>query len=152
MTFVPPDFEVPTVVEGPGVRLEPLGPEHNERDHAAWMSSIEHIHATPGFDDPDDWPQPMSRDENLGDLRGHREDFEARTGFTYSVLDGDDVVGCVYVYPSSEDGVDAHLRSWVTAERRELDRPLSAFLTRWVREEWPFEVVRDFPRPPDEAS
>jgi hypothetical protein len=66
-TFVPESFVVPTHLEGDGFRLEPLGPEHNERDHAAWMSSIEHIHATPGFGDSD-WPAPMSLAENLLDL------------------------------------------------------------------------------------
>ena len=29
--------------------LEPLGPEHNEADYAAWTSSLEHIRRTPGF-------------------------------------------------------------------------------------------------------
>ena len=41
-------------------RLEMLAPVHNERDYEAWMSSIEHIHATPGFAPPDwtgdGWP------------------------------------------------------------------------------------------------
>jgi hypothetical protein len=31
--------------------LEPMAPEHNERDYTAWMSSIEHIRATAGFED-----------------------------------------------------------------------------------------------------
>jgi len=52
---VSPEFEVPTTFAGPGFRLEPLGAEHNERDHEAWMTSIAHIKATPGFEDSD-WP------------------------------------------------------------------------------------------------
>jgi hypothetical protein len=48
-SFVPDDFTVALGLIGPGFRLEPLGPQHNESDHEAWMSSIEHIHATPGF-------------------------------------------------------------------------------------------------------
>ena len=47
--FVPDDFVVPVTLEGPGFRLDPLGPEHNERDHAAWMSSIEHIRSHTRF-------------------------------------------------------------------------------------------------------
>jgi hypothetical protein len=35
--------------------LEPLGPQHNQADHAAWMSSIEHIRSTPGYPDGN-WP------------------------------------------------------------------------------------------------
>ena len=34
--LVPDDFEVPLRFETQAFVLEPLGPEHNERDHAAW--------------------------------------------------------------------------------------------------------------------
>lgn len=76
--------------------LRPLGPEHNERDHAAWSSSIDHIRATPGFAERS-WPHPMSLAENLADLEAHARDFAERKGFTYTVLDPatNDVLGCV---------------------------------------------------------
>ena len=54
-TLVPDQFDVPLAFEGPGFRLEPLEPEHNERDHDAWMSSIDHIRATPGFGQGRGW-------------------------------------------------------------------------------------------------
>ena len=76
--------------------LEPLGPQHNERDYAAWTSSMEHIRATPGFLDSS-WPHPMTLAENRGDLERHQQDFADRTGFTYTVLDpaDGDVIGCL---------------------------------------------------------
>ena len=84
-------------------RLEMLAPPHNERDHEAWMSSIEHIHATPGFAPPDwgddSWPTSMTLGENLADLEKHSAEFLACEAFAYSVLDGDDVIGCVYIDP-----------------------------------------------------
>ena len=138
--FVPHDFEVPTLFEGPGFRLEPLGPEHNERDHQAWMSSIAHIRATPGFQDRG-WPEPMSLEKNRQDLVDHADDFAARTGFTYSVLDGDAVIGCVYIYPDSGE-CDASVRSWVTASRSELDPVLWRAMSDWLETSWPFENVR----------
>ena len=49
LSFVPEAFEVPSGLTAPSFRLAPLGPEHNERDHAAWTQSIAHIRATPGF-------------------------------------------------------------------------------------------------------
>ena len=52
--FVPADFAVPDGLTTEEFRLEPLGPQHNARDYAAWSSSIEHILATPGFDSR--WP------------------------------------------------------------------------------------------------
>ena len=84
--FVPDDFEPPRSLVTPDFVLEPLGPQHNESDYAAWSSSIAHIRATPGFADGS-WPHEMTLEENLGDLERHARDFESRTGFTYTVLD-----------------------------------------------------------------
>src|SRR5690606_32052636 len=69
-TFVPTDFDVPSSFQGPGFHLEPLGPVHNERDHEAWMSSIDHIRSTPGMDWKK-WPTPMTREQNLADMEMH---------------------------------------------------------------------------------
>ncbi len=142
--FVRDDFVVPLGLSGDGFRLEPLGPRHNEADHEAWMSSIEHIRATPGFRDHD-WPPPggMTLAENLRDLERHADDFEARTGFTYTVLDGDgQVIGCVYIYPSRSEERGARVRSWVCAARGELDGPLHDAMAAWLTESWPFEMVQ----------
>ena len=136
--FVPNEFQAPTELDGDGFRLEPLGPEHNERDHAAWSSSIDHIRATAGFPDGD-WPHPMSLHDNLDDLERHARDFEERRGFTYSVLDGDEVIGCVYIYPA--DPADAEVRTWVTAARADLDSTVRESVRRWLDAVWPFEVV-----------
>jgi hypothetical protein len=136
--FVPDSFTVPTRFEGDGFHLEPLGPQHNERDHEAWMSSIDHIRSTPGLEDRD-WPSPMSLEQNLGDLEGHARDFRDRTGFTYSILDGDEVIGCVYIYPPRTEGDDAAVRSWVRASRPEMDARVWRSLSAWLTSEWPFE-------------
>ena len=115
--FIPQDFAVPTEVTFGDIRLVPLGPEHNAADYAAWTSSSDHIRATPGFA-ARTWPVPMTVSENLRDLEHHAEDFRLRQGFTYTVLDAnDEVVGCVYIYPSSGEHVDAEVRSWVRRPR-----------------------------------
>ena len=142
-SFVPDEFVVPISLSGPGFRLEPLRPEHNERDHEAWMSSIDHIRSTPDFPDGS-WPTEMSLKSNLADLERHARDFEDRTGFTYSVLDGDDVIGCVYIYPS--DTADADVSSWVRASRAELDVELWRAVSDWLDADWPFETVDYGPR------
>lgn len=142
--FVPDDFVVPLGLTGPGFRLEPLGPQHNESDHRAWMSSIDHIRATPGFPDGR-WPPVagLTLEENLRDLRRHAEDFERRVGFTYTVLDdGDEVIGCVYIYPLEPDTRVAHVQSWVSSSRAELDLPLHDAVANWLATDWPFTEVR----------
>jgi len=137
--FVPGGFEPPDGLIADGFRLEPLGPEHNERDHAAWSSSIEHIRSSPGYAQDATWPRPMSLDENRADLERHARDFAERAGFTYTVLDGDDVIGCVYVYPTKDGVHDARVLSWVTESRAELDAPLRRAVAEWLASDaWPF--------------
>jgi hypothetical protein len=107
-TFVPADFAVPAELISPPFRLEPLGPQHNDADYAAWMSSIEHISGTPGFIGRD-WPDPrMSPEDNLADLRGHADDFARRAGFTYTVIEisSGETIGCVYIYPPGGEDQD----------------------------------------------
>ncbi|MDX6414822.1 MAG: hypothetical protein QOH23_2232 [Gaiellaceae bacterium] len=138
---MPPDFVVPLRLETPQFVLEPLGPQHNEPDYAAWSSSMEHIHATPGWEDSK-WPRDMTLEENRADLERHAADFESRTGFTYTVLSTDgDVIGCVYIYPDKEEAVDARVLSWVRASEAELDAPLWRAVSGWVDSDWPFERV-----------
>jgi hypothetical protein len=138
MTFVPADFSPPRSFDGPGFRLEPLGPEHNERDHRAWTSSIDHIRSTPGFPMSDDWPFPLDLDENMADMVMHAGHFADRVGFTYSVVDGDDVIGCLYVYPFDGEGHDADVRSWVTQDRAGMDAVVWRAVEGWLHREWPF--------------
>jgi hypothetical protein len=84
----------------------------------------------------------MSLEENLRDLERHRDDFERRKGFTYTVLDTEDrVIGCVYIYPSKADNRVAQVQSWVSADRAELDLPLHDAVADWLASDWPFKGV-----------
>lgn len=136
--FVPSEFVVPTRLDGPGFRLEPLGPEHNARDYEAWTSSIDHIRAIPAFGGGD-WPVEMSLAQNLSDLDAHALDFENREGFTYSIVDGSDVIGCMYLYPSGAPGHDAGMKWWLTEDRATMAPVVGSILTNWLTTEWPFE-------------
>jgi hypothetical protein len=150
--FVPASFDPPLSLVHAAFRLEPLGPEHNASDHAAWSSSIDHIRSTPGFEGWS-WPHPMTLDENLGDLVRHADDFAKRTGFTYTVLAPDQdratVIGCVYIYPSKRAGYDADVRSWVRATDAPLDAVLYRAVGDWLDEAWPFVRVDYAARGPE---
>ncbi|MEV0797926.1 hypothetical protein AB0I34_09565 [Kribbella sp. NPDC050281] len=141
--FVPSDFVVPTELITPSFRLTPLGPEHNAADYAAWTGSIDHIRATPSFQGS--WPpvDGMSSEANLGDLQRHADDFVQRRGFTYTVLEAGsgEVIGCVYIYPSRSDARIADVRSWVRADRAELDVALYEAVSSWLATLWPFETT-----------
>jgi len=139
------DFDVPVRFETESFVLEPLGPEHNERDHDAWSSSIDHIHATPGFAESG-WPHPMSLAENLADLERHRAEFDSRTAFSYSVLDPrtNDVIGCVYVDPDEARAGGVTVRSWVRVTHAGLDEPLRETVVDWLDRDWPVVSVSPF--------
>jgi hypothetical protein len=154
--FVPADFAVPDgLVADEGFRLAPLGPQHNEADYAAWTDSIDHIRATPGFTGRS-WPHPMSLEDNLHDLEQHAQDFAGRRGFTYTVLGAgsDEVIGCVYIYPLKDEepgagteGVPgAAVRSWVRADRAQLDRVVHDAVLAWLERDWPFHSIEYAPR------
>jgi hypothetical protein len=150
-SFVPADFIVPGGLTAGEFRLEPLGPQHNAADYAAWHGSMDHIRATPGFAGHD-WPCEMSLADNLGDLQRHAQDFAGRRGFTYTLLgpaDGD-VIGCVYIYPPRGDGPaaagQAAVRSWVRADHAGLDPVLYQAVLAWLDDGWPFGSVDYAPR------
>jgi hypothetical protein len=153
--FVPVDFAVPEGLTAEGFRLEPLGPQHNAADYAAWTSSIGHIRSTPGFAGTN-WPHEMSLAENLRDLERHAQDFAERRGFTYTVLSAGtgDVIGCVYIYPprgesqgsTSADEQCAAVSSWVRADRAELDPALYHRVREWLEGDWPFGSIQYAPR------
>jgi mannose-6-phosphate isomerase-like protein (cupin superfamily) len=146
MAIVPP----PPLRTGDFV-FEPLAPRHNERDHIAWMSSIDHIRATPGFTPEwtsdrggDDWPFEMPLASNLDDLQRHADEFGRGEAFAYSVLDHhDQVIGCVYINSDRTHNADAVCRMWVRASHAHLDGALFTAVESWLAgDEWPFATVR----------
>jgi hypothetical protein len=140
--FVPEGFIVPTQLETDDFVLEPLGAQHNQSDYAAWSSSREHIHATPGWEHSS-WPDDRDADANRADLERHADDFRNRVGFTYTVLDRihTEVIGCVYIYPASDSKYDAGVSSWVRADRAELDAKLWCTVSDWIAADWPFATI-----------
>jgi hypothetical protein len=152
--FVPDDFAVPDGLVARGFRLTPLGPQHNEADHAAWRSSIDHIRATPGFGGGN-WPREMSLADNPRDLRRHARDFAARRGFTCTVpgTGAGDVIGCVYIYPPRGQGPGGRERrrrapvaSWVRAGHAALGPAVHDAVAAWLERDWPFDAIQYAPR------
>ncbi len=150
--FVPAEFEPPDGLDHSAFSIRPLTVRFNERDFLAWSTSIDHIRSTPGFERRG-WPRPMSLDDNRADLERHAADFEARRGFTYTVLDPEerDVIGCVYIYPASEP-MSASVRSWVRASHAHLDGTLAAAVRQWLSDRWPFRTIEYANRPKEEYT
>lgn len=139
--FVPAGFEVPRRERTDSFVIEPLQERHNQSDYEAWTSSREHIKATPGFIGDRLWVDgDSSLADNAASIARHSKDFEERAEFNYAVLDPGtgEVIGSVYIRPSDRHQYDADVRSWVRADRAELDKALYDQVTRWLADVWPF--------------
>lgn len=143
-SFVPVDFQVPTSAKGEGFKLQPLGPALVKLDFDAYMSSIEHLQAT--FTRSTSWPHAgITASEAMQDMDNEQARFQARRSFAYGVLtaDGTREMGSVYVAPSSVEGYDAVVKMWVTQADYDagFDAKLYAWVSQWVKAEWPFARV-----------
>lgn len=139
--FVSADFAVPTLVETPGFKLVPLGPDLADIDFAAYMSSIVHLQQT--FTRSTGWPRAdITAAEAMADMQTEQGRFERRESFAYAVLtpDGQRERGCIYVYPSTVFGYDAVIRLWVTKAEFDagFDAELYAWAQQWLAAEWQF--------------
>lgn len=142
--WIPADFAVPTLIEGPGFKLAPLGPALTEIDYRAYMGSIAHLQAT--FTRSPDWPNDrITLKDAAVDMETEAGRFARRESFAYAVLtpDGTRERGCVYVYPSRVAGHDAQVVMWVTAAEYEagFDAELYAWTLEWIARDWPFANV-----------
>ncbi|HST83608.1 MAG TPA: hypothetical protein VLL08_17890 [Kineosporiaceae bacterium] len=139
-TLVPEGFTIPPPLSTNEFRFEPLGSQHNDADHQAWTSSVDHIRRTPGFSGRG-WPADfLTPDENRRDLERHANHFISRKGFTYAVIDrlNGEYLGCVYFYPARTEDYDVDVRSWVRADRAHLDEVIHGVVTEWLKNAWPW--------------
>jgi hypothetical protein len=100
-------------------------------------------------------PMKSTIDEDYGEVKRHRWEFQHQTSFAYGVLTEDrtEEVACVYVNPSKKAGYDATVRIVVTAhgEQLKLLPELQAAVKEWVKSSFPFTKVAypgmDMPMP-----
>ena len=140
--FVPPEFEVPPMLETEQFRLRMLSVDDVEKDYEAVIESRQLLHSM--FGGP--WPREgFTLKENLDDLERHQREFLNREAFAYTVvsLDESRVLGCVYINPTQEIDADAIVVMWV--RQSEYDRGLDPILFQavkdWISAVWPFQTV-----------
>lgn len=143
--FVYHAFEIPKILETDKFRLKPLTVDDVDKDYEAVMSSVDHLK---GFFGPNSkWPSPtLTKEEDLKDLKWHQKEFGKRLSFTYKVesLDGENYLGCVYIFPSRDKNFEADVFCWV--RKSEFDKGLDPILFKvvkdWIKQKWPFSSVR----------
>ncbi len=148
--IVPDDFDVPLIVKGNGFILRPLTPEYSDLDYDAVMKSksiLSDIFS-------DSWPEDInSAEDNLNYIEEDYEDFKNRIGFSYIILDPDELTcfGCVYIFPSVFEGSDVAIYYWfnITIVDTQLSLSVEKFIREWIDSYWkikdPAYPGRDIP-------
>jgi hypothetical protein len=140
--FVPPDFEVPAVLETEHFRFRMLSVDDVKPDYEAVIESRELLQTMFGSE----WPREgFTLEENLEDLERHQQEFLDREAFAYTVvsLDESRVLGCLYINPAKKLHADAVVHMWVRQSEfdKGLDPVLYETVKDWMRSAWPFETV-----------
>jgi hypothetical protein len=141
---LPPDFEVPELLETDRFRIRPLTIHDLVKDYDAVMTSREHLWAQ--FGQAWGWPaEDLSLEQDLIHLAWHQKEAQRGSSFAYAVMRPDERVqlGCMYIVPSEKQGFDAAAALWVRASEvaDDLDQVLYATVRRWLAERWPFTRV-----------
>ena len=139
--LVPESFDVPGKLETERMRLRPLTISDAVKDFEAVITSEDRLRTI--FDPGGDWPSGLTLEQNIIELGWHQTEFQLRTSFAYTVvsLDELEVLGCVYIYPTSIAEYDAEITMWVRQSRVEegLDQHLFETVETWVSDHWPLE-------------
>lgn len=151
MSLVPVDFEVPAGLETQKFVLRMLTIHDVDKDFEAVTSSTRHLQNVWN----NEWPQGLTREQNLIDLGWHQKEFQRRTSFAYTVVAPDEsrVLGCVYIYPTSKVGFDAEVYFWArqSGVPDGLEAELERVVKDWLDSRWPFDNVafpgKDIPWP-----
>ena len=144
MRFLPSDFDVPELLETDRFRIRPLTIHDVVKDYDAVMTSREHLWKQ--FGQAWGWPsEELTLEQDLIDLAWHQKEAQRRSSFAYVVMRPDERVqlGCVYVVPSEQQGLDAAAAVWVRASEVAggLDEVLYGTVRRWLADRWPFTRV-----------
>ena len=154
--FVPPDFEVPAVLETNKFRLRMLSVDDVEKDYEAVMESQALLRANGG-----DWPRDgFTLGENLDDLQWHEQEHLEKIAFTYTIMNPEETfcLGCIYINPllqemvdigicqfqdKDEEGFAARISYWVRQSRstREFNATILENIIQWLDLEWYFDCV-----------
>ena len=133
---------VPRLLDTGRLRLRPLTIHDAVKDFDAVMTSRAEIWEL--FGPGSGWPaETLSLEQDLIDLAWHQKEFEIGGSYTFTVesLDASQVLGCVYIFPPTQAGVDADVFYWVRSSELAGGVPdhLWEHLRRWLGNDWGFK-------------
>ncbi len=143
MTFVTPDFEIPSSADLDNGQLRLLTMADVATDHEVFMSSRPDL---AGFYDPNDLPWPKSPHTFLLSLArlGFCEwECVNRNSFCYGIFDSGTAyqLGRLHIEPSSNPSFDAQIVFWMRRNGGEREARLLNQVNGWLASSWPFKAV-----------
>ena len=141
--FVPSDFKIPDTLENAHFRARMLTVNDVVKDYDAVMTSIDHLQKMYASSD---WPnKELTFEQDLIDLGWHQKEFQLRRSFAYTIvsLDESQVIGCLYINPTTKGDYDASITMWVRTSvlDKGLDTIVFNSVKQWIAKDWPFKKV-----------
>lgn len=144
--WLPTAGPVPEGFETDRLRVRPLTIHDVVKDYDAVMSSrAELVGLFPGSD----WPRDdLSLEQDLIDLAWHQKEFQIGSSYTYTVvaLDESRVLGCIYLFPPSDPGLQVDVTFWVRSDllASDLKAHLYDRLRAWLKTGWGLDRLKVF--------
>jgi RimJ/RimL family protein N-acetyltransferase len=142
--FVPEDFQIPQELIRQKFKFRMLKITDVVKDYDAVMTSIDHLQGV--FGKRSTWPaKTLTFEQDLIDLGWHQKEFQRRSSFAYTIMapDENECLGCLYIFPSTNDVYDVEVYVWVrkSAYEKGLDPIVLDELQKWIKDKWPFNKV-----------
>ncbi|WDE04352.1 hypothetical protein SG34_023895 [Thalassomonas viridans] len=140
--FIPDSFEAPRFLETNYFHFRVLDDAVAQLDYEAVMASQKRLKGI--FGPESDWPESdMTIEENIASLKVHKQEFESREAFAYSVFSDSKstCLGSVYIDPSQSPNYECEVYLWVRDDSVTLDKELYQTVLNWLQEHWPFSKV-----------
>ncbi|MEM6577987.1 MAG: hypothetical protein AAF678_05805 [Pseudomonadota bacterium] len=144
-----PDFEsvdFPRDADIGEFLLTPLDASAMEEDFEAVNSSLGVLRGLFG----DDWPEGLTRQENLTDLHWHDREFTLRRSFSWVVRDPQGTyLGCAYLFPAPGAQGSAQVYTWIRdmPDRSARNKRLNAALATWLSDTLPGDITLTWQNP-----
>lgn len=139
------DVDLPREVALPSFRLTRLSPEVLDEDYAAVSAAGPLLRGLFG-----DWPDGLTREENLIDLAWHEREFTVKRSFCWVVrsLQGT-YLGCAYLFPALGARGRADVATWIgdVPDRLALSNDLVNELAAWFASVLPEGITLSWARP-----
>jgi hypothetical protein len=141
-TLIPQYFEAPTLFNSEYFHLRVLEESVAELDFEAVMSSKKRLQGIFGLESQ--WPKTdMSIEENIESLKVHKQEFESKVAFAYTVFNNSKkkCLGSVYIDPSQSPNYDCEVYLWIRDDSIALEKVLYQTVLNWLKTSWPFSKV-----------